>query len=296
LDRPNAAKERLVTSRVEWNAERYHQVSTPHQAWAAGVLDRVPREGISVAIDAGCGTGKITRELLERLPNAVVYAVDVSPSMLAVAERELTPVYGDRVRFAQADLAHLTPASIGTTADLIFSTATFHWVTDHDLLFGRLFDLLRPGGHLIAQCGGGPNLRAMLDRVDVLMRSGQFARYYADWADPWLFASAEETARQLNAAGFGDVETDIESHPARMANADEYRSFISTVILRDQLSRLPTEQLKGAFVEQLTQQAAVDHVPFELDYWRLNMNATRAPSFDAKGSPAARVHSDPAVR
>ena len=242
-----------MTSRVEWNAERYHQVSTPHQAWAAGVLDRVPREGISVAIDAGCGTGKITRELLERLPNTIVYAVDVSPSMLAVAKRELTPVYGDRVRFAQADLAQVTPELVGTTADLVFSTATFHWVKDHDLLFRQLFDLLRPGGRLIAQCGGGPNLRAMLNRVDVLMRSAQFALHYTDWTDPWLFASAEETARQLNAAGFGEVETGIESHPAHMANADEYRSFITTVILRVQLSRLPTEQLKGAFVEQLTQ-------------------------------------------
>jgi trans-aconitate methyltransferase len=264
-----------MTTRVEWNAERYHLVSTPHEAWGARVLDRVPRDGISIAIDAGCGTGKITRELLDRLPDTVMYAVDVSPSMLAVAERELSPIYGDRVHFVQADLAEITPQLIGTTADLIFSTATFHWVKDHALLFQQLFGLLNPGGRLIAQCGGGPNIRVLRNRTDELMHSEPFARYYQDWSDPWYFATAEETATRMHAAGFADVRTGLESHPALMANAEDYRAFVTTVIMRDQLSRLPGEQLKRAFVEALTQRAAADDPPFELDYWRLNMDGIR---------------------
>ena len=264
-----------MTARVEWNAERYHEVSRPHVDWAVRVLDRVPRDGISVAIDAGCGTGKITRDLLERLPAAVVYAVDLSPNMLAVAERELAPIYGERVRFLQADLAQLAPEQIGQPADLIFSTATFHWVKDHDRLFARLFALLGPGGRLIAQCGGGPNLQAMRGRTNALMQSPQFARYYQDWTDPWLFASAQETAVRLAAAGFDDVQTAVEPHPAQMANAGEYREFIATVILRDQLSRLPHDDLKRAFVDELTGQAAMIELPFNLDYWRLNISATR---------------------
>jgi trans-aconitate 2-methyltransferase len=264
-----------MTSRVEWNAERYHEVSRPHVAWGDTVLDRVPIDGIAVAIDAGCGTGKITRALLERLPGAVVYAVDVSPTMLAVAERELVPDFGARIRIVQANLAEITPQQIGTPADLIFSTATFHWLHDHDQLFRQLFALLRPGGRLIAQCGGGPNLRAMLTDVDRLMRSPQFARYFEDWRDPWVFASAEETAARLNAAGFAAVDTAIEPHPVQMATAEEYRAFITTVILRDQLSRLPTDQLRRAFADELTRQAAATDAPFSLDYWRLNISAAR---------------------
>ena len=157
-----------MTQRVDWNAEDYHVVSRPHEVWGARVLDRVPREGVRVAIDAGCGTGKITRELLDRLPDTIVYALDVSAPMLAVAERELA-AYGGRVRFRQADLASVAPADIGTTADLIFSTATFHWVKDHDLLFRNLYDLLNPGGWLIAQCGGGPNIAILCRRMTELM-------------------------------------------------------------------------------------------------------------------------------
>ena len=260
---------------VEWNAEHYHVVSRPHEVWGARVLDRVPREGIRVAIDAGCGTGKITRELLDRLPDATVYALDVSPSMLAVAERELAPVYGDRVLFRQTDLSAVTPGAIGTTADLIFSTATFHWVKDHDQLFRRLFDLLNPGGSLVAQCGGGPNIATLCQRMTELMASPQFAEHFADWTDPWYFASAEETTKRLQTVGFTDVWTSVEPHPAPMENAEEFRLFITTVVIRDQLARLPDQVLKNAFVDELTLRAATDEPPFELDYWRLNMTAKR---------------------
>src|SRR5215210_5121339 len=106
-----------VQKPAEWNAESYHVVSRPHEAWGARVLDRVDPAEISVAVDAGCGTGKITAELLERLPHATVYALDRSATMLEVAERELAPRYGGRVHFVQVDLAQLEPEQIGEPAD-----------------------------------------------------------------------------------------------------------------------------------------------------------------------------------
>ena len=38
--------------------------------------------------------------------------------------------------------------------DAILSTATFHWIADHERLFARLHAALRPGGRFVAQCGG----------------------------------------------------------------------------------------------------------------------------------------------
>jgi trans-aconitate 2-methyltransferase len=264
-----------VTQRVEWNAERYHQVSRPHEDWAVRVLDRVPTSGIAVAIDAGCGTGKITRALLERLPAAVVHAVDVSPAMLAVAERELALTYGDRVRFHAADVARLTPEEIGDRVDLVFSTATFHWIKDHAALFRRIFALLNPGGFLIAQCGGGPNIARLRERAERLMRSPEYAPWFADWQDTWYFAGAEETAARLAEAGFAGIETSVEFHPALMPDAAAFHEFVTTVILRDQLARLPDDERRDSFVDTLTELAAGDDPPIELDYWRLNMRATR---------------------
>ena len=260
---------------AEWNAESYHVVSRPHEAWGARVLDRVDPAGVSVALDVGCGTGKVTAELLDRLPNSTVYALDRSASMLEVADRELAPRYGDRVRFVEVDLAEIEPRHVGELADLIFSTATFHWVADHDTLFRRLFAMLSPGGRLIAQCGGGPNIQRLRDRVGQLMAREPFSRYFTGWPGPWNFADDRTTAARLEAAGFTDIETNLEFHPAQMADADEYRTFLATVVLGEHLHRLPTAELKTDFVAHLTEQAATDDPPFELDYWRLNMMGTR---------------------
>jgi trans-aconitate 2-methyltransferase len=133
---------------------------------------------------------------------------------------------------------------------------------------------------LIAQCGGGPNIERLRDRAGELMTQEPFAPHFACWPGPWNFADAETTAARLDAAGFTGAETDLEYHPATLANADEYRSFLRTVIFGEHLHRLPSAELKAEFVDALTDQAATDATPFELEYWRLNLKGTR-PALEA---------------
>src|SRR6516164_10612123 len=97
----------MSTSSREWNAELYHQISGPQVSWGKKVLARVPLRGDEHVMDAGCGTGRLTRDLLEALPRGQVTAVDVSENMLRNARQHLTPEFGERVHFVQADLQHL---------------------------------------------------------------------------------------------------------------------------------------------------------------------------------------------
>src|SRR5687767_7283559 len=119
----------------EWNAETYHRVSDPQVEWGVSVLARLPLVGHELVLDIGCGTGRLTQKLLERIPRGSVIALDLSANMLQAARDYLRPVVGSRVQFVQADAAALP---IAGTADAIFSTATFHWVLDHPLLFKSL--------------------------------------------------------------------------------------------------------------------------------------------------------------
>jgi len=260
---------------TEWDATSYHRVSNPHVVWGGKVLDRLPLRGDETVLDAGCGTGRLTADLLDRLPRGRVIALDRSANMLDVAERELTPRFGERVRFVQADLQAIDPATVGEPVDAIFSTATFHWVPDHDRLVRGLLSVLKPGGWLVAQCGGGPNLARLRDRADALLGSFPFAEHIGDWPGPWTFASADETAERMRAAGFEEVRTDLEKQPTAMADEPAYREFLSTVIFGEHLSRLPTPALRAAFLDTLTEQARADASPFELDYWRLNLQGRR---------------------
>ncbi len=130
---------------LEWDAAEYEALSGPQTGWGSNFLGRVladrPLGGGESAIDAGCGTGRVTEMLLERLPRGSVLAVDASGAMVEAARRRFA---GDgRVRVEKMDLLQL---EVEEPVDLIFSTATFHWIKDHEKLFGRLARALKLGG------------------------------------------------------------------------------------------------------------------------------------------------------
>jgi trans-aconitate 2-methyltransferase len=255
----------------EWNAEAYHRVSDPQFRWGVAVLERLPLDGDETVFDVGCGTGRLTSLLVERLPRGHVVAMDVSSNMLQKARGTLRRRQS-RASFVLADASAL-PAS--ASADAIFSTATFHWVLDHEVLFRSLHGALKPGGRLVAQCGGGPNIQRVHDRAAVLMNDRVFAPFFTTWSEPWEFADAETAARRLIAAGFDEVRTSLEPTPVVQPDAAAFAAFLTSVICRPHLARLPAEA-HAMFVGELTRQAAGDDPAFELDYWRLNIEARRS--------------------
>jgi trans-aconitate 2-methyltransferase len=238
----------------EWNAASYDRVSDPQLAMARDVINRLDLRGDERVLDVGCGSGRVTQELLERVPNGTVVAMDGSAAMVEQARARL----GDGVEVFAGDAAELT---VTHPFDAILSTATFHWIPDHDRLFARLHAALRPGGRLSAQCGGHGNVadvEAAVAAVDHPALRG--------WAGPWNFATPEDTAARLAAAGFKDVWTWLQ--PWRVEPSDP-REYFATVILGTHLERLP-EADHEAFVEDVL--AQLDE-PVHTDYVRLNILA-----------------------
>jgi SAM-dependent methyltransferase len=256
----------------EWDATSYHQVSQPQFLWGQQVLERLSLRGDETVLDAGCGTGRVTAKLLERLPHGGVLAVDQSENMLEVARAYLAPLFGDQVQFLRANLEDL---SLVEPVDSIVSTATFHWILDHRRLFQRLFDALKPGGALVAQCGGGPCLARLRQRTALLMAAPPYTPYFLGWSDPWVFADDLTTAARLRETGFTDIETSLEPAPTAFATAQEFREFLTTVFCAQHLEHIPNEALRLQFTAHLTEQAEQDTPPLVLDYWRLNLRATR---------------------
>jgi trans-aconitate 2-methyltransferase len=158
--------------------------------------------------------------------------------------------------------------------DVVFSTATVHWVHDHPALFAAILRVLTPGGRLVAQCGGGPNVARLHQRSEDLMRDPRFAASFKAWTEPWNFADVETTSGRLADLGFIDIDVNLEAAPARFDGPEEFCEFISTVCVRPHLSHL-AEADRPAFLTALTNEAATDDPAFTLDYWRLNISARR---------------------
>lgn len=256
----------------EWNASLYHQISVPQVSWGKKVLARVSLRGDETVLDAGCGTGRLTRDLLEALPSGKVVALDVSRNMIDAARAYLEPDFGGRVEFVACDLLDMP---FDRRFDGIFSTASFHWVQDHDALFAGLYRALGPGGWLCAQCGGAGNLDRFLAHVNALMSSAVYKPHFRDFLFPWEFADPATTTTRLKKAGFEAIDTSLEQAPTTFANGHEFQQFVANVVLRRHLDRLPTTDLRQQFLESLTMESAKADPPFVLDYMRLNLQARK---------------------
>jgi trans-aconitate 2-methyltransferase len=245
----------------DWDAATYDRVADPQEAWGRQVLDRLELDGDETVLDAGCGSGRVTELLVERLPRGRVIGVDASPAMIARARERL----GDRAVLIARDLLDL---DLEAEVDAIFSSATFHWIREHDRLFARLATALRPGGRMEAQCGGIGNVAEFLRTVDAVSGDERFAPYLRGVHENWNFASPGDTEGRLVRAGFVAVSCWLEPSP----QVPSYpRGYLRSVCLGPHLERLPPEAREPFATAVLESQPQ----PLTLDYVRLNISARR---------------------
>jgi trans-aconitate 2-methyltransferase len=223
------------------------------------VMDRLELRGDETVLDAGCGTGAVTEQLVERVPQGHVIGVDGSPSMIESARARL----GTRADLRVSDLLDL---ELEQPVDVVFSSATFHWIGDHDRLFARLFAALKPGGRLLAQCGGAGNIAAVRDAIAAATAEAPYASHFSDWPGPWNFAAPEETVERLQRAGFVETQAGLHDEPVHPGDPHE---FLATVILGSHLDRLPKE-LRDGFVNSVLAEL---REPVTVEYVRLTMSA-----------------------
>lgn len=257
----------------EWKSADYHRLSDPQYGWGLKVLTKLQSFNVpadATIMDAGCGSGRVTSELLQAFPIAKVVALDASENMVQEARKTLAP-FSDRVTVEHADLLDLT---LDQAVDVIFSTAVFHWIKDHDRLFANLFRALRPGGLLLAQFGGGANLKKLRERADRVRNTPDFKQYFKNWERVWEYPGPDVEAERLRRAGFTEVQTSLEEAPTSFPDEETFRAFCATVTLCAYVQRLPDE-LHDRFLDPVVAEAAQDSPPFTLDYWRLNLHARK---------------------
>jgi len=233
------------------------------QGLGAAVLERLRIAGDETVLDAGCGSGRVTELLAERLPEGRVIGVDASPSMIeAAGERLQGLVEAGRVTLRCADLLEL---ELDTPVDAVLSTATFHWIADHDRLFERVRAALRSDGQFVAQCGGEGNIDVLRAHAREVTEREPYAQHFAAWRAPWNYAPAELTSARLERAGFAEAECWLEPSPQR---PEEPRAFLS-IVLAPHCQLLPQE-LREPFMDDVLAKVGE---PVIVDYVRLNIDA-----------------------
>jgi trans-aconitate 2-methyltransferase len=255
-----------------WNAEVYDRIGKPMRRWAQQVIDDLKLAGDETVLDAGCGSGSVTFDLLERLPRGKIYAVDASAEMIAsltkaIEERGVTNVVPIH--------ASLTDFTLPEQVNRVFSNAVFHWIPDDDALFGCLFRAAKPGAKLRAQCGGYGNNAHVLAAVAAVRKDDRFAPHLDGFSDSKKYRTPEEAKESLERAGFRDVRASLFDAPVPFDDLAEAALYVKTILLRDHVARLPGDlgdQYAQAVVEETVRRWGA---PYTADYVRLDMWATR---------------------
>ncbi len=253
-----------------WAAAAYDALPLPHEAWGAGVAERLgevagPDGGAPVVLDAGCGTGRDAERLLDAHPSWQVVGLDADQAMLDRAGDRLS-AHGGRVRLVRADLGAALPtdrlAAAGAPVDAVTSVAAFHWVADTAVLAANLAALVRPGGRLVAECGGAGQLAA----VDaVLVGLGAHPH-----TQDTTFRTPDAWGAALDAAGFDVERVALRPHPVTIEDLDVLARFLETIVLRMHVAALPPGQ-RAPFAR-----AVAERLPrATMDYVRLEVEATR---------------------
>ena len=254
----------------EWNAASYHKVAAPQTAWGRRVLSRLTVRGDERVIDAGCGTGRLTGELMAMFPRGRLIAIDRSWNMLHDRARNLRPDFGNRVAFARVELPRLpfVPGPISSSAPQRFTGCA---IMRRSSRTSSRASAGRPA--VCAVRRRSQSRRGARARRRRHARASRLRRTSA-WEGVWEFA----TPRSPPTAAGGRLRR-RRRQPGSGADDARRRSVVSRV--RDDRHLQPASRaaagraLRARFIDEITARAAREDPPFTLDYWRLNLEGRK---------------------
>ena len=127
----------------DWNPNQYLRFGNERAQPAVDLMARIYLDNPKRVYDLGCGSGNITLMLKQKWPTAEVTGVDNSKTMLGKARALSTDI-----TWKEIDLNNWQPDE---PCDLLYSNAVFQWLDNHQVLFPRLLETLKPGGTLAVQ-------------------------------------------------------------------------------------------------------------------------------------------------
>jgi trans-aconitate methyltransferase len=186
----------------DWDGALYAANTDHHRRYDGRFLSTLPLQPTDRVLDLGCGAGDLTATVAKLVPDGHVVGLDPQSSLLAEARRRA----GANQSFVEAPAQHLAEAlTDGSSFDVIFSQSVLHWVPweEHAAILQQCRRLLRPGGALRVECGGGDNVREVVAFLDSI--ASDIAGPSAPRA-PWTFVHAGAYLDLLLEVGF-DIGT-----------------------------------------------------------------------------------------
>jgi trans-aconitate 2-methyltransferase len=254
-----------------WDAQTYDKVSSNVQLeWGRKLLEKRRWIGNEIVMDAGAGSGNLTKLLADKVPHGHVYAVDADSNMVQQAKSNLSSC-----RNVQVIQSSMDKVSLPTEVNVIFSNSALHWILNQESLFSHFWQLLKPNGELLIEYGGHGTLERPLSVIFKIMQSEQFKGHFANWNQSWYFPKPDEAERLLQKAGFKEIQADLLSQIISFPDRQSFATFVRTVIMKPFLGYLPDADRKEQFVDAFLDEFEGQGWPWSLEFMRLTISARK---------------------
>jgi trans-aconitate 2-methyltransferase len=190
---------------TEWNASEYNRRSALQKWLADKSLTGLDLRGSERVLDVGCGDGKITAEIAERLPSGSVVGVDPSTGMIAFAREHFVADHAN----LSFEIGDATRLSYRDAFDLVVSFNALHWVPDQAAALRCIRDAMRPTGRSLLQLVSKGSRKPLEDVIEETCADPRWSRYFADHHRPYLHLSPEEHRRLAERCGLRVDHVDV---------------------------------------------------------------------------------------
>lgn len=227
---------------MPWNPDQYNKFQAERSAPFFDLLALVEVRPNLRAVDLGCGTGELTRQLADQLPGSEVLGLDRSAEMLSTSAEFTRP----GLRFEQGDIVEL-----GGGWDLIFSNAALQWLDSHETLIPALWNRLNPGGQLVVQMPANHLHPSHLLALE-LVEAEPFRAFFPEGGRKPSVLPVEDYAQKLFDLGGTQISAFMKVYPHVLDDASSIVEWVKGTLLVPYLERLP-EGYKPKFLEVYTQ-------------------------------------------
>jgi ubiquinone/menaquinone biosynthesis C-methylase UbiE len=163
-----------------------------------------PKAGTRL-LDAGCGSGWLSRLIARRMPDCEVVGVDINPDYVAYAAQKANEAGLDNLSYRVGAVGALPFEA--ESFDTVWSLMVLMFLSDRSGAIGDLARLVRPGGRLVTGQHGtprhanAPRNPALEDRIKTF-----FATAFPDW-------HPQDTPHLMLQAGLQDIDLRIDVDP-----------------------------------------------------------------------------------
>ena len=236
--------QKSVESNFKWNPKDYALNSSAQKIFGAELIEKLELKGNEAVLDIGCGDGKLTEMIAQRIPDGYVLGIDSSPDMISFAKE--TYAKNHNLKFMLLDAKKML---FDDTFDIIFSNAALHWVNDHKALLAGVNRGLKPGGRILFQMGGRGNVNEVATALAQVISKPEWKEYFKDMDFPYIFYGSDEYLLLLKHAGLEPVRTELIPRDMLYNSKEDLASWIRTTWIP--FTMLVPDEKKDAFIGEI---------------------------------------------